>query len=229
MDIKKTVWVGGEWIHLFQDKKQQHALGGVSNYSVTSQTITVLRTHHCKNLKFHSNEGYGSTKNCWIWLNEKLSDSWSTSGQSEWSAQPILTVAGYTGTVATPASAEQVCSVQYPSGTPQMLGQLPGPDPPDNGTSTLPVSTQKYTQIIPFRCHAQLLWECGLLSCDKALGYQHFQETCCPLLQDIHSSKTLQSPIIPHSVMPTNLPLPWKLQYLIHKDAFLGCFNHAEW
>jgi hypothetical protein len=68
----------------------------------------------------------------------------------------ILTAAGYTSTVATPASAEQVCSVQYPSGTPQMLGQLLGPDPPDSGTSTLPVRTQKYPQFKSFGCHVQI-------------------------------------------------------------------------
>jgi len=105
--------------------------------------------------------------------------------------------------VAKPASAEQVCSVQYPSGTPQMLGQRLGPDPPDNGTSTLPASTQKYSQFKSFRCHVQLLWGCGLLGYDNALSYHNFQETCCLLLQDVHSSTALQSPIIPRSVMPT--------------------------
>jgi len=29
--IKKTVSVGVEWIHLLQDGKQQHVLGGASN------------------------------------------------------------------------------------------------------------------------------------------------------------------------------------------------------
>jgi hypothetical protein len=52
----------------------------------------------------------------------------------------ILTAIGYEGTVATLAGAEQVCSVQCLSGTHQMQDQLLGPDPPDSGTSTLPVN-----------------------------------------------------------------------------------------
>lgn len=42
----------------------------------------------------------------------------------------ILTAVGYTGTEATLAAEERVCSVQCLSGTRQMPGQLLGPDPP---------------------------------------------------------------------------------------------------